>query len=177
MDQQVDLAGAGGRFDAIRAVDQHSSARFQPEPVERPLAQRALNLLAEIGGNIEVLGLERAGQRRLELALGIGGIELGAIDRNPRAAAGRPGAHVRSDLAVGPERQPDQAVAGALAAGEDAGPLGDVRSGLFNQAFAGLIWGIPQLRPPLWHPAWQRRPRLRTPARMRHPRTNGRARP
>jgi len=58
VDQKVDLAGAGGGFDAFGAVDQRAATGLQPQPVERRLAQRSLNLLAEISGNLEVGGLE-----------------------------------------------------------------------------------------------------------------------
>ena len=47
--------------------------------------------------------------------------------------APRPGARARTSgatLAVGPEREADQLVLGALAAGEDAGPLGTRAIGL-----------------------------------------------
>ena len=127
VDQQVDLARAGGGFDRSDAVDEVAGARFHAEPVERRLAQRGLGPLAEVGRDRDVVGLERALERGLELALGVGRVELGAGDADPRAAARRAGADVGRDLAVGPEREPDQLVLGALAAGEDARPLGDVR--------------------------------------------------
>ena len=93
------------------------AARLEAEPVERRLAQRRLDPLAEVGGNVDVAGLEGAGERALELALGIGGVELGAADADPGAAARRAGADVGRDLAVGAEREPDQLVARCPCAG------------------------------------------------------------
>jgi hypothetical protein len=90
------------------------------------LPQRGFGPLAEIGRQRQRIGLERALERSLELALGIGLVELGARDANPRPAARSPGTNVGRDLAVGPEREADQLVLGALAPGEDARPLGDV---------------------------------------------------
>ena len=51
VDQQVDLAGAGGGLDPVGAVDQLAAARLQAEPVERRLAQRRFDPLAEVGGD------------------------------------------------------------------------------------------------------------------------------
>ena len=73
----------------------------RPKPVERGLAQRGFDPLAEIGGDVDVAGLEGAGERALELALGIGFVERVAADADPGAAARRPGADVGRDLAVG----------------------------------------------------------------------------
>ena len=165
VEQQVDLARAGGGLDPVGAVDEVAGARFHAEPVERGLAQRCLGPLAEIGGNVDVVGLERALQRGLELALGVGRVELGAGDADPGAAARSAGADVGRDLAVGPEREPDQLVPRALAAGEDARPLRDVRLPALL-ALAVLIPRIPHRRPPR---SW-RLGRLR-------PRTSGRGRP
>ena len=53
VDQQVDLAGPGGGFDPLGAVDQGAAARFQAQPVERRLAQRGVDPLAEVGGDVE----------------------------------------------------------------------------------------------------------------------------
>src|SRR5688572_156308 len=67
VNQQVDLAGTGGRLDPVGAVDQGSAARLEAQPVERRLAKRLLSLLAEVGWNLEVPDFERAGQCALEL--------------------------------------------------------------------------------------------------------------
>src|SRR5918993_5265162 len=101
VDQQVHLAGARGGFDPIGAVDQGPAARLEAQPVERRLAKRPLGLLAEIRRDLKIADLERSRQRALELALGIGRVELGPIDRNPRAAARSAGTDVRAHLAVG----------------------------------------------------------------------------
>ena len=82
---------------------------------------------------VEIAGLERAAQRGLQLALGVGGVERGAVDADPRAAAGSAGTHVGRDLAVGAEREPDQAVAGAGLAREHAGA--DRRFRIAGRAF------------------------------------------
>ena len=102
-------------------------ARLHPEAIERGLAQRMLGPLAKIGRDTDVVGLERALQSGLELALGVGSVELGAGNSNPGAAAWSAGAHVRRDFALRREREADQLLLGGLAAGEDARPLGDVR--------------------------------------------------
>ena len=79
-------------------------------------------------GMIDALGLERALQRALELALGIGVVERGAADPDPRAAARRAGADVGRDCAVGAERQPDQARRGCPWRGSGRRSVRDPRS-------------------------------------------------
>jgi hypothetical protein len=72
----------------------------------------------------DVAGLERAGQRALELALGLRRFER---RRSTPIHAPRPGALARtsgSDLPSGPEREPDQIVARAMLPGQDALALG-----------------------------------------------------
>src|SRR4051794_39452608 len=123
VEQEMDLAGSRGRFDLVSTVDQIAGARLHPETVERGLAQRLLGSLAEIGGHPQIARLEGALERGLELALGIGLVEPGARDADPRAAARRAGANVGRDLAVGREGKPDQLVLAALATREDARPL------------------------------------------------------
>ena len=51
VDQQFDAAGAAGGFDLVGAAEQRAAARFEAEAVERRLAQRGLDPLAEIGGD------------------------------------------------------------------------------------------------------------------------------
>ena len=135
---RCDLARAGGLFDPVGAVDEVAGARLHAEAVERGLAKRSFDALAEVGGDGYLVGLERALQRGLELALGVGVVELGAADADPGAAARSAGANVGCTLAVGAEREPDQLVARSLAAGEDARPLGDVRIRIRSSA-SGLI--------------------------------------
>ena len=53
MDQQLNLALARRGFDPLGAGDQRAAARFKAEPVERLLAQRRLDPLAEVGGNVD----------------------------------------------------------------------------------------------------------------------------
>ena len=105
------LPAARGLLDLLGAGEQRAAARFEPEAVERGLAQRGLDALAEVVGNVEVAGLEGAGERALQLALGLRGFERGAADADPRAAAIGAGADVGRDLAVGAEREADQLVA------------------------------------------------------------------
>src|SRR3954447_10858961 len=89
VDQQRDFARSGGILDLVGAVDQVAGPRFHAEAVECGLPERLLYQLAEIGGDVEVVGLERALQRALELALDVGCIKLGASNADPRTAAGR----------------------------------------------------------------------------------------
>ena len=123
VNQQMDLARARRLLDALAAGQQRAAARFEPEAVERGLLQRGLDPLAEIIGNGEVGGLEGAGERALELALGLRGFELGPADADPRPAAVGAGADVGRDLAVGAKRQANEVVTRRGAAREDAGPL------------------------------------------------------
>ena len=83
------MPGARRGLDLLGAAEQRAAARFEAEAVERGLAQRGLDPLAEVGGDGEIAGLEGAGERALELALGVGGVERGAADADPRAAARR----------------------------------------------------------------------------------------
>ncbi len=131
MDEERDLARAGGILDFVGTVDEVAGARLHAEPVERGLPKRLLDAFAEIGGNNDVVRLEGALQRGLELALGVGGVEFGPADPDPGSPYRRAGADVGSNRAVGTEREPDQLVARALAAREDARPLRDVRVTLF----------------------------------------------
>jgi hypothetical protein len=124
VEEKVHFAGAGGGFDAFGAIDEVAGARFHAEPVERVLAKCGFGALAEIGGYGHVGGLEGALEGRLELALGVRGIELGASDADPRAAARRSGAYVGRDASVRAEGEPDQLILRALAARQDAGALG-----------------------------------------------------
>src|SRR5260221_2617587 len=123
VDQQRDLARAGGIVDLVGAVDEVAGPGFHAEAVERGLPERLLGPFTEIGGDSEVVRLEGAAQRCLELSLGVGVVELGASDADPGAAAWRPRANVGRDGPIGSEREPDQLVAIALAAGEGASAL------------------------------------------------------
>ena len=51
-------------------------------------------------------------------------IERCAVNADPGAAARRPGAHVRADLAVRPEGQANQVIPGGMGAAQDALALG-----------------------------------------------------
>src|SRR5205823_9688273 len=139
-------------LDAVGAVHEVSGTRLHAEAVERGLAKRRLGALAEIGGDGEIARLEGTLERCLELARGIGGIELGASNGNPRAAARGPGADIGRDAAVGTEGEPDQFGTAAFAAGEDAGPLGSVRFSLVCRS-QRLILRIPHWPPPRLAPA------------------------
>jgi hypothetical protein len=123
MEEQVDLAGAGGGLDALGAVDQIARPRFHSEAVEGGLPERSFDPGAEVGGNRKGVGFERALQRRLQLVLGMSVVELDARDSDPRAAARGAGANVGCHGTVRPEREPDQLLFRGLAAGEDAGAL------------------------------------------------------
>src|SRR5215218_9281600 len=48
MDQQMHLAGPGGGLDSVGAVDQRAAARFEPQAVERGLAQSGGDAVAEV---------------------------------------------------------------------------------------------------------------------------------
>ena len=119
-------AAARGGLDLLAAENEVAGARLEAEPVQRRLAQRRLDPLAEIVGHGDVAGLERAGERALELALGLRRLERGAVDADPGAAAGRPRPHVGRDPAVGAEREADQRVPGGMGAAQDALTLGRV---------------------------------------------------
>jgi hypothetical protein len=106
VDEEVDLAGPGGGLDPLGAGDQRAGTRLQAEPVERILTQRSLGPLADIGRDGDGVALERPLQRGLELAFGMGLVELGAPDADPRAAARRARPHVGRDASVRPEREP-----------------------------------------------------------------------
>src|SRR5690348_8567866 len=85
-----------------------------------------LDALAEVGRNAHLVGLERALESRLELSLGVCGVQLVARDADPRAAARSTGANVGSDFTFGRESEPDQLVFRAFVAGEDAGAFRSV---------------------------------------------------
>src|SRR5690242_20516179 len=173
MDEEMDLAGAGRRLDLVGAVDEVAGARFHAEAIERGLPQRMLDALAEIRRNVHVTGLEGALEGGLEPALGVGGVELGAGDADPRTAAGRTGADVGRHLAVRGESEPDQLLARRRPSREDAGALrnafASASSGGRSRRADGIRYLIiaprPQPRPPRWQ-AWPA-PRPRTNARGR----------
>jgi hypothetical protein len=126
VDEESDFPGPSGILDAVRAIDEVSCARFHANAVERRLPKRRLGALAEIGGNTDVIGLEGALERRLQLALGVSSVELGAADADPRSTARSPGPNIWRNNPVRTESEPDQLLPGALAAGENARPFGDV---------------------------------------------------
>jgi hypothetical protein len=123
MDQQGDLARAGRGLDAIGAVDEVARPRFHPEAIECRLAECRLGPLAKIGGNADIIGLEGALERGLELALGVGSVELGPADTDPCAPARRTSANVGRDIAIGTERKPDQFLSRGSPSREDASAL------------------------------------------------------
>ena len=109
------------RLPARASMPRRSSAAWR---------SACLGALAEIGGDVDVVGLERALQRALELALGVGRVELGAADRRSRRRG--PGARARTSGATSPSGPSASRISSslrALAAGEDAGAFGDVRLG------------------------------------------------
>src|SRR4249919_1720425 len=126
MDQQRHLALTSGGFDALGASDQRAAASLQAKPVERLAAQRGFDPLAEVGRDVDIAGLERPGERALELALGIGLVQRLAPDADPGATARGAGANVGRDLAVGTEGEPDQLLPRRRPPGEDAAALGYV---------------------------------------------------
>jgi hypothetical protein len=124
VEQKMNIAAPGRSLDLLAAGDQGAGARLEPEPVEQGLAQRGLDAGAEIVGYDELAGLERAGQRALQAPFRLRLLEPRAVDADPGAAARSARTHVGRDLAVGPERQPDQDVACAVRAREHAFALG-----------------------------------------------------
>jgi hypothetical protein len=141
---------------SVGALIRLPATRLQSQPVERRLAERRLDPLAEIGGNLERRRLERACECALQLALGDWPRRARPPDTDPGAATRRPRADIRRDLAARPEREPDQLIPGSCPPREDAAALRDMPARL------GSHWGFPQPRPP----------RLRA-----RPRTNARGRP
>jgi hypothetical protein len=127
MKEHLHLARTRGGLDAFGAVDEVSRARLHAEAIERVLSQSGFGPLAEVGGDGDRLCLERALERGPQLALGVGGIELFAIDTDPGTASRCLCADVRCHGSVRPERQPDEILARALAAREDTGALRPVR--------------------------------------------------
>src|SRR4029453_16700061 len=83
MDQQRHLALTGSGLDALGAIDEHAAASLQAKPVERLAAQRGFDPLPEVGRDVDVAGLERPGERALELALGIGFVQRLAANADP----------------------------------------------------------------------------------------------
>ncbi len=120
-------ARACSGLDPLGAVDEVAGTRLHSEPVERGPAQRGLGPLAKIGGNGDFVGLERALQGGLELALARRGLEFSARNPNPGAATRSSGADIWSDFTVGGEREPDQLLSRRSPPREDAGALRDVR--------------------------------------------------
>jgi hypothetical protein len=127
MDQQVDLAGACRLLDPFGTGQQCATSRFQAKAVQRLLAERGLDPFAEVRRDGEVIRLEGAGERSLQLALGIGFVERLATDADPGAAARRAGADIGGDLTVRAKREPDQLLPRRGPPGEDAGSLGAMR--------------------------------------------------
>jgi hypothetical protein len=127
VNKKSDLAGTGSRLDALKAIHQVARARFHAKTIEHGLSKRLLRAFAKIGRNLNIIGLERALQSDLQLAVQICLIELGAHDADPGAAARSAGADIGRDASVGPERKPDQLVPSALSARENARPFRDVR--------------------------------------------------
>ena len=116
VEQQCDLAGAGGGFDPSAPLMSLPARASMPSRSSADWRSAASIRSPRSAGTATSLVLNARGERALELALGVGCIELGAVDADPGAAARRPGADVGRDLAVGAEREPDQLVLRALAA-------------------------------------------------------------
>ena len=106
--KQLHLALARGDLDLLGAGEEGAGARFQPQPVERCLAQGGLGALGEIVGSAKIAGLERAGERTLQLPVRLSLFQRVAIDADPGPAAGRLGADVGENLTVGPEGQANE---------------------------------------------------------------------
>jgi hypothetical protein len=126
VNKEADLAGTGRSFDAIKAANEIACTGFHAETIERGLSQRTLGALTKIGRNLDVIGLERALQGSLQLALQICLIELVAGNADPGAAARSASADIGPDGSIRPERQADQLVPRALSARENARPFRDV---------------------------------------------------
>jgi hypothetical protein len=107
MDQEVDVAGAGGIFDTLGTVDEVACARFHAKAIESLLAEGFLDAVAKVGGDRHGIGFEGALEGGLELALSVGLVELGAGYADPRAPPRRAGADVRCNFTFRRERKPD----------------------------------------------------------------------
>ncbi len=100
-----------------------------PERASRPSRssvawrRRLGDEFAKVVGHFHVVRLERALERALQLALGIGLIELGARHADPCAAARGPGADVGQRPCRQAEREPDQLLPRRGSPREDAGAL------------------------------------------------------
>jgi hypothetical protein len=55
----MELAGTSGRFDLVGSTDEVSGAGLHTKAIERRLAQCMLDAFAEVGGDEDVIGLER----------------------------------------------------------------------------------------------------------------------
>ena len=130
VDQELNLASPGSDVDLLAPGDEVTGARLQPEPVERCLAKRLLDPIAEIGRSGDVIGLEGAGEGTAQLSLRLSRLESRPIDADPGAAAGGTGAHIGRHLPVRPEGQADQIVPGGMRAAQDAFTLGRMRFAL-----------------------------------------------
>ena len=109
VDQQWTLPGARRGLDPLGAGDQRCPPRAsRPSRSSALLAKRRLDPLAKVGGDVDVAGLERAGERALELALGIGLVERRRGRRRSRRRGPARGRGRRARPGRRAEREPDQ---------------------------------------------------------------------
>ena len=107
VDQHMHLARSCRILDALRAGHEGAATSLEAEAIKRLLAEGSHNAVAKICRNGHVLGLECVSKRTLELALGIGCIELFLADAYIGTAPGSAGTHIGRDLTVGRQREPD----------------------------------------------------------------------
>ena len=163
---------AGGPCPSARRVSIFSAPLISVPPrASRPSrSSAAWRSAASIrsprsAGTSTSLVLKRAASAPLSLPLALAS---SSAARPTPIQAPRPGARARTSGATWPsgdEREPDQLVARRRAPGEDAGPLGNVRSSSGRCRSLRLIPRIPHRRPP------------RISALGARPRTSGRGRP
>jgi len=127
VDEKVDLAGAGSSFDPVETVDKVACACLHAEAIEHVLTESLLGQFAKIDRYTQVVRLEGALERALQLAFSIGLIELGTADTNPGAAARSTGANVWGNFPVRREREPNQFLSRRGSPRENASALRNVR--------------------------------------------------
>jgi hypothetical protein len=120
MDQHLDFAAPGGRFDLLASGQKRSRAGFQTQAVKRRLSKRSFDALPEIVGNPNLAGLERPNEGALQLSLCLRDLQRRPVHSDPGAAPGGFRANIRRDRTIGSERQADKIVPGGVAAAQDA---------------------------------------------------------
>ena len=124
--------GNGRSFTPSACDDSHKPTQVHGtnNSRRRGLPERLFDPLAEVGGSVDVIGLESAGQCAAQFPLRLRGFECKPIDADPGAAPRSSGADVRRNLSVGAERQADQVAPGGMGAAQDAFTLGRMRFAL-----------------------------------------------